>query len=181
MSNISIIRSLIQDKPVPQSQTIVGDGDTTIFYLTEFPVVAGSVNFTDALPDFTLDEETGAITFASAPDAGSSLARFSSVLLSDASIQDFIDVEGVESDGNDIRYAAATALDAMAINQVLLLRKIKMLDLETDGPAMAKALQASAKSLRDLVNDEPSFDIAEQVNTSADWEEKIRKDFMRGQ
>lgn len=179
MSNISVIRSLIQDKPVPQSQTIVGDGDTTIFYLTEFPVVAGSVNFTNAPPDFTLDEETGAITFESAPDVNSYGGKYSSVLLSDATLQDFIDLEGVES-GNDIRFAAADALDAMAINQALLLRKIKMLDLETDGPAMAKALQAAAKIMRDMIQEDGSFDIAEQINDGPAFQEKILKDFMRG-
>lgn len=48
----------------------------------------------------------------------------------------------------EVRYAAADAIDALANNEALVLKKIKTEDLETDGPATANALRAGARSLR---------------------------------
>jgi hypothetical protein len=77
---------------------------------------------------------------------------------------------------------AADVIDSIADNQALIQKKIKLLDLTTDGPALAESLRRHAKTLRDLVNDplydDSGFDIAEQIqyqDTPA-WAEKILKD-----
>lgn len=48
-------------------------------------------------------------------------------------------------------YAAARALEIIAISETLVLKKISILkgDLSTDGPAVAKALRDAAKVLRE--------------------------------
>ena len=48
-----------------------------------------------------------------------------------------------------VRKAAADAIDALANNEALVLKKIVTEDLQTDGPAVANALRAGARALRD--------------------------------
>jgi len=65
-------------------------------------------------------------------------------LLTDEQIEGFLSIE------NDrIKRAAASALDAIAASEVLVSKKIRTLDLQTDGPAVAAELRAQAKQLRD--------------------------------
>lgn len=45
-------------------------------------------------------------------------------------------------------FAAAAALDVIAVDVNLLMRKIRTQDLQTDGPAVAAELRAQAKQLR---------------------------------
>lgn len=54
-----------------------------------------------------------------------------------------------ESERWDVKYAAADAIDALANNEALVLKKIKTEDLQTDGPATASALRAGARALRE--------------------------------
>lgn len=84
-------------------------------------------------------------------------------------------------DGN-VKRAAAQALLVMATNEVLVQKRIKMLDLSTDGPAEAKALQDLARQLReeaDAEEIEGAFDWAEQINTPAQFNEFVFKDGLR--
>lgn len=84
-------------------------------------------------------------------------------------------------DGN-VKRAAAQALLVMATNEVLVQKRIKLLDLSTDGPAEAKALQDLAKQLReeaDAEEIEGAFDWAEQINTPAQYNEFVFKDGLR--
>ena len=74
-----------------------------------------------------------------------------SALFQDAEITALLDL----NDG-DVRLAAADALDAVASNQVLLLKKVKLGDLGTDGPAVAAALRANAQTLREQANAQSS-------------------------
>lgn len=67
-----------------------------------------------------------------------------SALFQDAEIDALIAL----NDG-DVRLAAADALDAVASNQALLLKKVKLGDIGTDGPAVAAALRANAQTLRE--------------------------------
>ena len=85
-------------------------------------------------------------------------------------------------DGN-VKRAAAQALLVMATNEVLVQKRIKMLDLSTDGPAEANALRLLATQLRSEADAEEidgAFDWAEQVNTPAQYQEFIFKDGLRG-
>ncbi len=58
----------------------------------------------------------------------------------------------------DVKRAAADAIDAMANNEAMILKKIKTEDLETDGKAVADALRGGAKALRDRARQEEAED-----------------------
>jgi hypothetical protein len=58
---------------------------------------------------------------------------------------------------NDVKLAAATALDTIATNEALVLKVIDLLDLSTDGARLAETLMKRADKLREQGNEE--FDI----------------------
>jgi hypothetical protein len=63
-------------------------------------------------------------------------------VFTDEQIEQFLLLE------TSIKLAAATALDTRAANEALVSKRIRTLDLQTDGPAVAKALHDLAESLR---------------------------------
>jgi len=74
------------------------------------------------------------------------------LLLTDVQITTLLSMEG------SVKRAAAQALDTIASSEVLVSKKIRTLDLQTDGPAVAAELRARAKELRDqddADNDDP--------------------------
>ena len=184
-TTIQQIRSLIQDVPLYQVDSVTADGTDKVVQVTYFPVIGTTVTVTPTpgLPTFVVDEQNGVVTFASAPTAGVYTFTYSHVLLLDQTIQDFLDIQG---DSNDqVRLGAADALDAIASSQALIQKKIKLLDLDTDGPALAKTLRDHADMLRQLVYNteynESTFDVVEQINDLPGWREKVIKDWMRQQ
>jgi len=65
---------------------------------------------------------------------------------------------------SSVLLAAAQAIDVMAVNEVMVLKVIKLLDLTTNGAAVAKALNAKADALRKQAADSEGgygFDWAE--------------------
>lgn len=72
-----------------------------------------------------------------------------SYYFSDAEITAFLIEYPEEVKRWHVKRAAADAIDALANNEALVLKKIKTEDLETDGPATANALRAGARALRD--------------------------------
>lgn len=68
----------------------------------------------------------------------------SNFLLADDQITGYLAIES-----GRVKRAAARALDAIATSEVLVSKKIRTLDLQTDGPAVAAELRALAKQLRD--------------------------------
>lgn len=66
------------------------------------------------------------------------------LLFSDEQISAFLTVEG-----SSVRRAAAAVLETIASNEAMVSKKIRTLDLQTDGPAVAAELRARAKTLRD--------------------------------
>src|SRR5689334_19922240 len=69
-------------------------------------------------------------------------------LLSDDQITALLTLES-----NNVRMAAAQALDIIASSEALVSMKIRTQDLQTDGPAVAAELRARAKSLREQAAD----------------------------
>lgn len=133
---------------------------------------------------FTVDYESGVVTFTgTAPSPQVLTVEYSHVSLTDDSLQTLLDINADTVD--PVRLAAADALDAIADSQAVIEKKIRLLDMDTDGAAVAKALRDHALMLRRLVYDdafvESTFDIAEQIDPpdSAAWGEKIWKDWMR--
>lgn len=184
MTQIDQLRALIQDVVVRQSQQSTIDGLATTLQLNIYPISATSVIITGSgvVPSFTVDSALGVVTFSSTPVAQDLSITYGAVLLTDDALQSYLDLEVDSAD--QIRLAAADALDAMASNQALIQKKIRLLDLQTDGPAVAESLHKHADMLRQQVfNDEyqeSTFDWAEGINTQADWKEKVVKDWMRG-
>lgn len=83
-------------------------------------------------------------------------------LLTDAQISGLLTLEA----GN-VRLAAAQALDTIASSEALVSKKIRTMDLQTDGPAVAKELRERAAGLRkqadsiDATGEPFAFDIVD--------------------
>jgi hypothetical protein len=75
-------------------------------------------------------------------------------LFTDEEIQAMLDME----DG-EIKLAAATLLDQVASSQALLQKKIKLGDIQTDGPAVAASIREQAKALRASADSGIAFDV----------------------
>lgn len=85
-------------------------------------------------------------------------------LLTDEQLDRLLRVEG------DPRLAAARALDMIAVSEVLVSKKIRTQDLQTDGPAVAAELRSLARALRDEYDAEDAawdgFDVVPTVTGS---------------
>jgi hypothetical protein len=64
------------------------------------------------------------------------------------------------SDDDDWRLAAADAIDTIALNEALVLKIIRTLDLQTDGARLAESLSKQADRLRAQVDGDGGFAIA---------------------
>ena len=75
----------------------------------------------------------------------------------DDNIQAFLDIQG-----QDIFAAAANALEVMAANEVMVLKRIRLLDLQTDGPEVSRELRQLAKTYREQseYDEDAGFEIA---------------------
>jgi len=181
MSDLSQVRNIIGDPFLYDRAAAVGDGTTKEYAVPNTPVKPATETVTvngvaKVEPgDYTLDDGLGLITFVIAPPLDQDVViTHQHSLLSDSQLQEFLDVEV-----NDVKMASALALDSIASTQALILKKIKVLDLQTDGPALAKALREQAESLRTQAQDSPEFDLAEQITNVPGFVEKVIKDQMR--
>lgn len=74
---------------------------------------------------------------------------------------------------SEVLPAAAMALENLAANEVLVQKRIRLLDLQTDGPAEAAALRALATSLREQYESAGGFDWAEMVLDQPTYLERL--------
>lgn len=85
-----------------------------------------------------------------------------------------------------VKRATALALETIASNEAFVLKRIELLDLKTDGPAVAKELRARAADLRsqaerdEASEDGGSFDIAEQVVDAFTYRQRQINESLRG-
>lgn len=178
--SLVLVRLLCADPETYDRALAAGDGTTVEFRLPQSPVVADSqavlvAGVPKAEPaDYAIADEAGVVTFVAPPPAAPDPAvpnvviTYRHTLLSDASLLELIALEG----GND-KLAAAAALDVIASSEALISKKIELLDLKTDGPAVAKALRDHAKSLRDQVATGVGTDPVGEF----DWAEMVVDDF----
>ena len=99
-------------------------------------------------------------------------------IFEDNEIDVFLSITAVDG-SNDINLAAAVALETIAASEALVQKKIKLLDLTTDGPAVATSLRAAAKLLREQSDNESYIDWSEMsLNTFAArdiiWNDALR-------
>jgi len=101
-------------------------------------------------------------------------------LFSDAAIMKLLSLNG-----DDIRLASAAALDIMASNQAMILKVIRLLDISTDGAAVARTLREHANQLRedaqlaDAGEEGGLFDYAEIVTNAFTARERVRNQILR--
>ena len=100
-------------------------------------------------------------------------------IFEDNEIDKFLSLTAVNGT-NDVNLAAAMALETIASSESLVQKKIKLLDLTTDGPAVAAALRTSAKLLREQSDSESDIDYIEQnLNVFAGrqiiWNDALRQ------
>lgn len=100
-----------------------------------------------------------------------------SPIFQDEEIDAFLSIEG-----GTVKLAAALAAETIAFNEALVLKKLTLLGghVETDGPAVAKELRASAAAWREQVDVDGAFDIAEQVVDQFTYRDRIWKQRQRG-
>lgn len=101
-----------------------------------------------------------------------------SPIFQDTDIDAFLEMED-----SSVKRAAALAAETIALNEALVHKKIVLLGghLETDGPATAEALRASAAEWRRQEDDAPAFEIAEQVHDQFTYRDRVFKTWQRGQ
>lgn len=102
-------------------------------------------------------------------------------LFEDGEISAFLLMEG-----DNVRRGAALALETMASNEAYVNKRIEILDLKTDGPAVATALMKRAAELRaqadrdELAEEGGAFEIAEWVVDDFSSRERLAKEWLRG-
>jgi len=100
-------------------------------------------------------------------------------LFSDAEITALLSLNA-----NDVRLASAAALDILASSQAVILKVIRLLDLSTDGAAVARALREHANQLRADVEATDSvegglFDYADMVTNAFTARERVWYQMLR--
>jgi len=83
-----------------------------------------------------------------------------SYVFEDDEIDKFLALENIDGE-NNVKLASALALETLASSEILIQKKIKLLDLTTDGVSMSKELRARAERLREESDQESSLEIAE--------------------
>jgi len=124
---------------------------------------------------FTLDPETdiGAVRMIIQD------LNIEQALFTDAGITRLLSLNG-----DDIRLASAAALDIMASSQAMILKVIRLLDISTDGAAVARALREHASQLRKDVEiaeagEGELFDYAELVTNEFTARQRMINQILR--
>lgn len=98
-------------------------------------------------------------------------------LINDQTLQTYLELQGWEDDARWAVYrAAADALEAIAVSEVLVSKKIRTQDLTSDGPAVSKELRELSATMRARADDEDpdmggAFEIIEPGNGRYEAEE----------
>lgn len=90
------------------------------------------------------------------------------------------EITAMLSVNSDVRLASAAFIDIIASSEARIQKKFSVLNFSIDGPAVANALRAHAKSLREVVDNEGGFDFAEQCVNDFSVRDRIYKQFLRG-
>lgn len=75
--------------------------------------------------------------------------------------------------GGDPVLAAASALRAVAASEALLSKKIRLQDVETDGPAVSRELRLQADRLEEQADSDYDFGWAPIVASDFAWRQRV--------
>lgn len=89
-------------------------------------------------------------------------------IFTDAEITAFMSIEA-----SNIKRSAALALETIARNQVLVLKVVRLLEIQTDGASVARELRMQADKLREQAD----RDEAASNGGAFDWAEMVTDDF----
>ena len=190
-TDLEIVRSLIADPFQYDSSRTQTDGIRRDYAVPNSPIrpatqtvyLAGATQVAGV--DYTIDYGLGLITFTSLPAADQELVvTYQWSFLADTDLQIQLDLEG-----GIVKLGAAGSLDTIASSEALIQKVITLLDLKTDGAAVAKALREHASQLRDQVANpigsetalDGLFATAEMIHNSFGYRERIWKDALRQQ
>jgi hypothetical protein len=101
-------------------------------------------------------------------------------IFQDEEIQEFINMFTIEGE-TDLFESAAQALDVIATNEVLIQKRIKILDLSTDGVAESKELRERAKDLRKYSAQQAGFEIATMNVNSQTYIDLLINSYLRNE
>lgn len=110
---------------------------------------------TDADHSYNLDEAKGKVRLLIS-DIGGKGESADEWVFADKEIETFL---GMWEE--TILLAAATALRVMASNEAMVSKKITFLELETDGPATAAAMEKTADKFEKMSDSEVDFELIE--------------------
>lgn len=88
-------------------------------------------------------------------------------------------------EGDNVFRAAALALETIASDQVLVLKVMRTLDVQTDGAKASDALLKRAAGLRARADDDPDdvdddFAVAEFADPVFGYRQRMHRQFLRG-
>lgn len=153
MSQLDELRKLIQDLPRLEIRKLVGYGDTETekFLLPRHPVISDGLQvFIDGVEktpdtDYTVDLDTGGITFAAAPGDGAGItATYHFVALSDDELDSIL-----ERNPGSIYLAAAEAIQVLLTGRGRLINFAKA-DSRVDMKTVRENLMSLAQHYRNL-------------------------------
>lgn len=186
MNDTQLVRTYIVDPLQYARYSRVADGVNKEFQFPYSPMYpASSKVYKDGtlqtvVTHYTADEELGLFTFLAAPALNLEVVITGKhTVLSDDQIEAILALYSDEDEA--VKLASADCLDIIASSEALILKRIKNLDLETDGPAVADSLRKHAKTLRESARGDgsSSFDLAEWVVDTMGYNERIIKDMQR--
>jgi hypothetical protein len=131
--------------------------------------------------DYTIDTATGVITFDAAPADGEIITiDYSHTMLADG----FYERALLRHEDN-VKLAAADAVGAVARDQALLLKVVRLLDFTSDGSTLSRELRQHETALRKQAMDEDAMGadgmaIVEMVPNAFAWRERVHAQRLRG-
>jgi len=93
----------------------------------------------------------------------------------DADIDAFLTL-AADLDGSSVMHASALALESWASNQLMVVKVIQLLDVQTDGAAVAREMRMRAGILREqayTTSTDAGFEIAEMALGHFSWVEQV--------
>ena len=123
-----------------------------------------------------------AFTYDPTTDRGQVRLLLADTNVADATLQIFTDAEidaFLSMEGSVVLLAAARGAESIASSELYIQKKNRTLDVQTDGPAIAKEWREKAKAWRDQYDAEGAIDIAEEVHDDFSYRQRLINEGLR--